>query len=625
KLLASDEPVVSIIIPVYNNIMYTLTCILSVLESPTIYKFEIIVADDVSTDRTAEIIDKIGGCVRHLRHDKNLGFLFNCNAAAKVARGQYLVFLNNDTIILPEWLDNLISPLISDPSIGLTGSKLLNGDGTLQEAGGIFWRDGSAWNFGRGQEPWRPEFNYAKDVDYISGASIALSQLLWHELNGFDQIYAPAYCEDADLAFRVRAAGYRTRYQPHSMLVHHEGRSHGRDLTSGIKAYQVKNESKFRERWGATLKREHEDNAQNVFLARDRSSRKPHILVIDHYVPQWDRDAGSRTLYLYLRLFIESGFAVTFWADNLFEDREYTPILQRMGIEVIYSSAYIDKFPSWMFENGPHFDYAFLSRPHIAVKYIDKISEHKNIKKIYYGHDLHFRRLRQENQIRPDEMLLKEAEVFEEIEVRICCNSDVVLYPGFEEVNIIGARVPQTVKVLPFPITIFSEKELSSAKIHIESSEPQDPYKLVFVGGFSHKPNVDGIIWFAREVMPLLWRANERFSLWVAGSNAPDIVSNIAHDKIKILGRISDSALLELYRTAGIAVVPLRYGAGVKGKVIEAMAHGVPVAMTEVGAQGIPSAEHLSFVGNTPEELAVEIVKATQDRSEAVRRAVQAI
>ena len=143
---------------------------------------------------------------------------------------------------------------------------------------------------------------------------------LWRDLGGFDPHYAPAYCEDADLAFRIRQLGKRVVYVPHSEVIHHEGASHGRDERSGIKAYQVVNTKKLYERWKDVLEAGHFDNGTNVLEARDRSRQKPHILVIDHYVPEWDRDAGSRSMLLYIKLFLEAGFQVSFWPDNLNEN-----------------------------------------------------------------------------------------------------------------------------------------------------------------------------------------------------------------------------------------------------------------------------------------------------------------
>ncbi|MDA0742717.1 MAG: glycosyltransferase [Proteobacteria bacterium] len=628
KMLAAvpvnGAPRASIVIPVYNNLLYTLTCIVSVLESAPAQTFEIIVADDCSTDGTAEIISSIGGLVRHVQHPQNLGFLGNCNAAAEKAAGDYVVLLNNDTIVMPGWLDNLLTPFV-DTSIGLTGSKLLNGDGTLQEAGGLFWADGSAWNFGRGQDPLLPAFNYQKDVDYISGASIALPTSLWRQLGGFDPIYSPAYCEDSDLAFRIRATGYRTVYQPHSVLVHHEGRSHGRDTSGGIKAYQIVNQAKLLDRWRETLIKENLPHGEDVFLARDRSRNRPHILIIDHYLPQWDQDAGSRTMLHFIRAFVEKGFQVTIWPDNLNEDREYAVQLQRMGVEVIYGRQYLNRFDAWMGENGRYLDYVLLSRPHIAERYIDIVRQHEK-KIIYYGHDLHCMRARSTYEVSGNSNDLIEAEIWESRELAVARQSNVVMYPGIEEVAFIAARMPANVNVIRPPITIFDEHEFKQTSDTISQGHAIDPYALMFVGGFAHSPNGDGIGWFLDEVWPLLRAHDKRFTLRIAGSHMPDSFRARTEPGVSMLGRVSEQALAHLYASSGVAIVPLRFGGGIKGKVIEAFAKGVPVVMTEIGAQGIVDPEMLGFVASSDSQrFADAVIQAAGDRDEALRRASQAL
>src|SRR5262249_39948355 len=157
----------------FNEIAYTLACIHSLLEMESKRSFEIIIGDDASTDGTREALARLA-TVKHVRSETNRGFIGNCNAAAETARGQYVLFLNNDTVVLPGWLDELVDTLEREPAIGLVGSKLIFGTGQLQEAGGIIWNDGTAWNYGRDQDPHRPEFSYLRDVDYVSGASIML-------------------------------------------------------------------------------------------------------------------------------------------------------------------------------------------------------------------------------------------------------------------------------------------------------------------------------------------------------------------------------------------------------------------------------------------------------------------
>ena len=629
RLLANVDleglaPTVSIIVPVYNNLLYTLTSILSVLEIEPSYTFEIIVGDDGSSDATARVIKSIGGVVKYHRNEKNLGFLRNCNAAARNATGEFIVFLNNDTVAMPGWLDQLIAPFEVDPTVGFTGSKLLNGDGTLQEAGGVFWEDGSAWNFGRNSDPMLPEFNYLKDVDYVSGAAIALPKNLWDRLGGFDPIYSPAYCEDADIAFRVRDLGLRTIYAPHSVIVHHEGRSHGRDVNSGVKAYQVINQKKFLERFQETLARENFPNAQEVFVARDRSRSRPHILIVDHYIPQWDQDAGSRSTFHFLRAFVNRGFQVTFWPDNLNEDRTYCEALQKMGVEVIYGPSYVGAFETWMAASAQYLNYALLCRPHISEIYIDAVIQ-AGVKSIYYGHDLHCMRARSAYQATGDVNFLLEADEWEERELAVSLKSNVVMYPGLAEIAYMSERLPSSVSLVRPPIIMYDDLEFDVADVAIDEAGQIDPYALMFVGGFSHTPNGDGITWFLDEIWPLLRAASPQFTLKVAGSKMPASLKRRKDPGVEFLGRVSDEELKAMYSTSGASIVPLRFGGGVKGKVIEAFAHGVPVVMTEIGAQGIPGAETFSFVAPADQTFATAIIAAANDRQEALARARKAV
>jgi GT2 family glycosyltransferase/SAM-dependent methyltransferase len=618
------RPDATIVIPVYNNILDTLLCLVSVLESETTASFEVIVADDGSSDDTASLVSQIGGIVRHLRQPHNLGFLGNCNAAAQVAHGQTLVLLNNDTLVLPGWLDGLLDPFDQHDRVGIVGSKLLNWDGTLQEAGGIFWEDGSAWNFGRGMDPLSPEFSYLKDVDYCSGASIAIPIGLWQQLGGFDTLYEPAYCEDADLAFRVRAAGFRTLYNPLSEVVHHEGRSHGRDLSSGIKAHQVTNQERFLDRWGDVLAREHYPNAQNVLEARDRSSSRPHVLVIDHNVPQWDRDAGSRTIYQYIDVLLDLGCAVTFWPENLYRDPQYVSQLQSMGVEVIYGPRFRNGFDDFIRERGGLYDAVFLSRPEVATNFLPALRSHSDARILYYGHDLHFRRL-QSNLELGGNVDPAEIDRIREVELDVCRDCDVIFYPDPEEVELIADEVGGDREFIANPVFIYSADQIATARTKLPAIKDNQSRRLLFVGGFNHHPNREGIIWFVNEVMPLIRNELDGVTLDIAGSNPPPEVLGLAGSDVAVLGLVSDTHLQQLYAAASLAVAPLRYGAGVKGKVIEALALGVPVATTPIGAQGIGPGDDILFLGESAVELAGAIVEALTERETAEDKARQGL
>jgi GT2 family glycosyltransferase/ubiquinone/menaquinone biosynthesis C-methylase UbiE len=610
----------SIVVPVYNNCIYTLTCLLSILENRTNIRYEIIIGDDCSNDGTWDVFSKVGGCIRVMRHERNHGFLTNCNISATIARGQVIIILNNDTLTLPGWLDELVGPILRDKLVGLTGSKLLNGDGTLQEAGGILWSDGSAWNFGRNSNPSLPEFNYKKEVDYISAASIAVRREAWKMLGGFDPFFAPAYCEDSDLALRIRRAGLRVVYVPHSETVHHEGKSHGSDLTAGLKKYQVLNQQKLLERWRPTLERDQFRNGDSVFLARDRSRNRTHILIVDHYIPQWDRDAGSRTMFHFIRLFVLAGFQVVFWPDNLNEDREYCKQLQNIGVEVIYSAAYLNKFEMFMSANGQHFDYALLSRPHVAIKFYNVIKQESRAIIIYYGHDIHFHRLQAEQAV-SGRNLERAIEAARDEELDNWRRADVVLYPSADESEHVANLVPGC-KAATVPMLGYVQAELAQMRINLSGFDSRNVDELLYVGG-SHPPNLDALIWFVSAVMPSILRVRPQTRLQIVGSAGNSEVARLRSESVIIRGRLNDFELNQLYATAGIAVIPLRFGAGVKGKTIEALVNAIPVVSTSVGMQGICPQERICFVADGAEAFAEAVLAAQTQRTVARENVVR--
>ena len=608
-----ENPTVSIIIPVYNQIHYTYACLLSILEHTKDVSYEVIIADDVSTDATEHLSEYAEGLVI-CRNSTNQGFLRNCNNAARHARGKYVMFLNNDTQVTENWLSSLVQLIESDPSIGMVGSKLVYPDGRLQEAGGIIWSDGSGWNYGRLDNPDKPEYNYVKDVDYISGAAILLSNELWNQIGGFDTRFAPAYCEDSDLAFEVRKAGYRVVYQPKSKVIHFEGISNGTDVQgTGLKRYQVANSRKLKEKWADEFAKQCEnDGNPDPFRARERSMGKPIILVVDHYVPTYDKDAGSKTTYQYLKMFLKKGYVVKFLGDNFMNEEPYTSELEQMGIEVLYGPEYQVKIWDWLRDHGDDIAVAYLNRPHIASKYIDYILDNTDIKVIYYGHDLHWLRESREYQITKDPKIREDAEYWKSIEFTLMSKAAVSYYPSYIERDAIH-EIDPTINVKDITAYVFDE---------FKSDIQEDFAKrngLLFVGGFAHPPNADAVLWFATDIYPRI-----RQKMEAAGQVPPEfiVVGSKVTDEIRALqqpgngiiikGFVSEEELSELYATCRVVVVPLRYGAGVKGKVVEAIYNGAPIVTTSIGAEGIPQVEDVLLVEDEPEAFAETVTRLYQ-------------
>lgn len=603
-----ENPTVSVIIPVYNQIHYTYLCLASILEHTKDVSYEVIIADDVSTDATehlSEFVEHVTIC----RGETNLGFLRNCNHAAKAARGRYVMFLNNDTQVTEGWLSSLVQLIESDQTIGMVGSKLVYPDGRLQEAGGIIWSDGSGWNYGRLDNPDKAEYNYVKDVDYISGAAILLSRALWEQIGGFDERFAPAYCEDSDLAFEVRKAGYRVVYQPLSKVIHFEGISNGTDVNgSGLKRYQVENSEKLKDKWKEEFKNQCVNTGNpNPFRARERSMGKPIILVIDHYVPTFDKDAGSKTTYQYLKMFLKKGYVVKFVGDNYLHEEPYTTILQQMGIEVLYGQDYLTGIWDWLDRNGREISVAYLNRPHIATRYVDYIAEHTDIKIIYYGHDLHFLRELREYELTGEPKKKSESEYWKSIEFTLMRKAAVSYYPSYVEEEAIH-EIDESIHVKAITAYVY-EDFLEELNEDFEKREG-----LLFVGGFAHPPNADAVLWFAREVFPLI-REKMNVNFYVVGSRVTDEIKALEQpgSGISVKGFVSEEELSALYQNCRIVVVPLRYGAGVKGKVVEAIYNAAPIVTTSVGSEGIPGVEDVLVVRDEPAEFASAVTELYSD------------
>lgn len=597
----SDAPRVSVIVPAYGQDLHTFTCLKALAGEAEAVPLEVIVMDDASPVPVAHALAGVTG-VRFERNASNLGFLGNCNRGAALARGEYLLLLNNDAAVAPGAIAALLAIFERFPDAGAAGAKLVYPDGRLQEAGGIVWRDASGWNYGRGGDPANPEFSYVREADYCSAACLLVPRRLFAELGGFDERYAPAYYEDTDLCFRIRETGRRVYYQPAAEAVHFEGASHGTDLSTGPKRHQVENQARFLERWKPRLEG-HRVNGSAPRLERERGARR-RVLFVEACMLTPDQDSGSLRTWRLVEIMQSMGCKVTFVAANLERREPYVGELQQMGVEVLHAP-FVRSVDELIRDRGAEFDLIVLARYYIATRYVEAVRRHAPRALLVFDTiDLHYLRNRRLAELEGSAALAQGAEAIHRQEIDCIRASDVTWVVSEVERGILAREIP-------------SARVMVLTNIHrpvgvVRPFAGRDG--LLFVGGFRHPPNVDAALYLAREIVPLLAERLPGVTTYVIGSNPPKAVAELSAPGLEVVGYVPE--IEPWLARCRVSVSPLRYGAGVKGKVNQAMSHGLPVVATAASVEGMHLVEGEEvLVADDPVAFADAVARAYCDEA----------
>ena len=583
-----SHPTVSVVIAAYENFALTYHCVASLVLAHNHCEFEVIIVDDASSEETLALY-KLFENVRVLHNSQNLGFLLSCNKGAAAARGEYVFILNNDTEVTSGFLDEAWRLFQENEAAGLVGSKLLYPNGRLQEAGGIVWQDGRPWNLGRDANPHVPEYNYDREVDYVSGAALMIPRVLWHEVGGFSEEFAPAYYEDTDLAFKIRALGKRVMYAANSVVIHFEGMSNGRSTDTGVKRFQNVNAPKFRKKWRQSYVNNGVAARENVWRNQDRGISY-RALMIDYATPRPDIDAGGYAAIQEIKVLQALGFKVTFVAENHAYFGRYTRDLQRLGVECLYAPFYhsVDQV---LQDRGEQFDLVYVMRYHIAERFMRVIQQYSRAKVLFNNADLHFLRemraaLKQKTSDVSKVLETRERElaVMRQVDAVLCYNEvehAVVVSHGHMRDNLF---ICPWVVSEQHDVPGFSERE-----------------GLAFLGGFVHPPNREAIDFFVTEVMPLLQKRLPKVRLHIYGSNMPDDLVAGSVENVVVEGFVEN--LDDVYRRHRVFVSPLLSGAGIKGKVLNALSYGIPSVLSPISVEGTGIAHGVhALIAQSPQE-----------------------
>jgi GT2 family glycosyltransferase/2-polyprenyl-3-methyl-5-hydroxy-6-metoxy-1,4-benzoquinol methylase len=564
------RPPVVIAIPNWNRASLLRTCIESILTNTRYERYRICVYEQGSTDGSREYLASLGNQVDSILSANNVGFVAANNAIIRRYTNWDVVFLNNDTRVTEGWLETLVETARSSDRIGLVGCKLVYPSGLLQEAGSQIFQDGSARAYGKYENQFEPAFNELREVDYCSAAGLYAKRELLQVVGGFDERYSPAYYEDSDLALAARTAGFKVLYQPQSVVIHDEYGTSGQTATERMEV----NRQKFVQKWSAVLHQQQRNLWEAVSVA-DREK----VLVIHDLLPSPDRSSGGRRLYELLRL-LANHYHVVLAYLHPHQIKEYLKPLERYGITVFYPGfAKAVRNPNLdiraILENND-FKYIFCELYTVAEQYVDLIrSSAPDSKLIVDTFDVHFLREMRKAELLSDAELREEATRTQLRELAVYRRADAIFTVTEDDKQALlqkDARLP--VRVVPnihsLPQRFVGRNSRSG---------------LMFVGGFSHEPNVDAMLYFCWEVFPLVLAELPNVKLRIVGNAPPADIVALASNSILVEGHVSN--LVPYLESALVSIAPLRYGSGMKGKVGEAMAYGLPVVTTGIGAEGM--------------------------------------
>jgi GT2 family glycosyltransferase/glycosyltransferase involved in cell wall biosynthesis/SAM-dependent methyltransferase len=602
---APEHPAVSVVVPAFDCYEITVACLRAVARETRQELVEVVLVDDCSTDPSFGLLADVTGLV-YLRQPENKGFCEAVNRGVAAARAPLVFLLNNDTEVTSGWLEPLLDA-IGQPDVGAVGAKLVYPDGRLQEAGSVIWSDATGANIGRGGDPEAPEYNFRREVDYCSAAALLVRRDLFLEIGGFDLAYAPGYYEDTDLCFELWARGHRVLYEPRSVVVHHEGATFGTDENpTGIGQYskiaQEFNRFRFAAKWTDELLLHHSGSLGG--LLEGRRSGAPSVLVVDWCVPVWDQDSGSLRMSWILRLLVAHGCHVTFLPVNGLRPAPYSDVLAGLGVEV-WAGHGADA-ERLLAERRGAVDLVWIARPDIAVTFLERLNlAFPAATFLYDTIDLHQRRADQEQRLGVAPVRERRAKDslywIAQAERWAMARADLVATVTEAEAELAQAVGAGRTVVLP--------------NVHEAAREPtagfSDRSGLLFIGFYGHLPNVDAVQWFTTEVAPLVRRELE-VTTWLLGSHPPPEVQGLASADVVVPGYLAD--VDPYFAGARVFVAPLRYGAGMKGKLGQAMTLGLPVVTTSVGAEGMElvDGEHV-LIADTPDAFAEAVLRLHRD------------
>jgi GT2 family glycosyltransferase/glycosyltransferase involved in cell wall biosynthesis len=608
KSFESTNPRVSVVIHVPDGRPLPKRCIESRAMHPSRHGIEVILvvengaADDNGSERSH-------AGVRVLRNATPLGFARSSNRAARCAVGEYILFLGSDSLALPGCIDHLVDTMDEDATVGVSAAKITDRAGRLRAAGGLIWKDGSRWSLGQGSGHLSPQYNFRRSVDVGSASALMVRRELLAAVGFLDE-HMPSADVDADLCLAAGARGYRVMYEPGAEVLDFGGDasrrrpSATRDVRFGVP--DAGTHSRFADKWDSTLRDHFGQPRRQSLRAELRGSSydpRPRVLVCDWTVPMPDRDSGGQRMDWILRLLSPMCAGITLVPSRRFAFQDNQMALQRSGVEVLAGDG--RQLSRLLVSRAGLYDLVILSRAHVAEQHLSTVRRLQPQARVVFD-TVELKSLRLDQQLRTTGVA-RDGSIPREraLEDRLIRASDAVATVSEEEGAEVRRRLPQA-QTLVLP----NVHEVGRDAVASFPSRRD----LIFVGNFTHPPNVDAVQWFSVQVMPLI-RAEIDVVLRVVGPGATPKMTSQWGPFTRYEGWVPD--VTRLYSESRVAVAPLRYGAGVKGKIGQALSLGLPVVTTSAGADGMNLVDGThALIADEPQSFAKAVVRVYENAAE---------
>lgn len=597
-------PRVSVITVLFNQAGLSLLCLQALAQSRAV-EFETLVVDNASSDRVPQMLQRIDG-VQVLTQSENLGFLRAVNMAAGHARGDYLLLLNNDAVVEPDTLAHAVARLDSNPRIGAVGGPILLWDGRLQEAGSIVWRDGSCLGYGRGDTPDAGPYRFVRDVDYCSGAFLMLRRELFESMGRFDDAYAPAYYEESDFCVRLWEAGRPVAFDPKVRVKHFEFAS---DTGSGRAIeLQTRNRARFAEKHPEFLAERPWPDVAQILAARQRLQRGARkVLFIDDRVPMPWLGQGYPRAARFVAAIVARGDFVTHYPLQ-FPHESWDEVYRALpeSVEVMLDQG-LAGIAGFLSARAGFYDVLVVSRPHNMEVISALRSRHPEwfagLRIVYDAEALFSVRDIAKAEVLGQPIPAAEQQQLIRGELALARGADCIVAVSEAEARHYLEAGFSAVHVLGHALALHES---------VDTGRRRDGFLFVGAVPFDDSPNGDSLLWFIREVWPLIVaELGEQALLDIVGPNESATIRELATPAIRIHGQVP--SVEPLYDAARVFIVPTRYAAGIPHKAHEAAASGLPMVVTPLIADQLSWHEEVQ-VAATPSDFAAACVRLYRDR-----------